>query len=311
MWRDDPRDDDRRAREVGRGPSTSADDPRLHERDPRDAVMRDLNVPRERTRDEIRIRGDVYTLRASEARTLATAGAFRAVLAGDLRDQHGRALDARHHELRHLRERGLVRTTPYMVGRTRATMVTLTDRGRDVLDAMRRSPEADRAQRFYAGIAKPRELAHDVMLHRAYLRSAERIVAQGGRIQRVRLDAELKREYQQFLQAPNRSRRDSTGRTSRTEREIADWAAAHGLPAKDGHVQFPDVRIEYEDRDGIDRREDLEVETPHYRGAHAAAKAGSGFTRYSTAGPRVGGLRGGGGRSSGAPFDPGFAEDLL
>jgi hypothetical protein len=94
-------------------------------------------------------------------------------------------------------------------------------------------------------------------------------------------------------------------------------------------VQFPDARIEYEDRDGRLRTEDLEVETLHYRGGHAAAKASSGFTRSSAGSMRVvssrgsGGGAGGGGRryglgitastgkSGGRGLDPRLAEELL
>ena len=54
--------------------------------------------------------------------------------------------------------------------------------------------------------------------------------------------------------------------------------------------------------------EDVEVETPHYRGAHAAAKARSGFTCYRASGARVGG---GSTRGGAPPFDPGHAEDLV
>jgi hypothetical protein len=73
-------------------------------------------------------------------------------------------------------------------------------------------------------------------------------------------------------------------------------------------VQFPDVRIEYEWPDGRRDVEDVEVTTPHYRGAHAAAKARAGFTRYRAGGGRVGGRTGrGGGRSS----DVRLAEELL
>ena len=72
---------------------------------------------------------------------------------------------------------------------------------------------------------------------------------------------------------------------------VARWAQEHELPYDDGHVQFPDARIEYEGRDGRRAVEDIEVVTPHYRGAHAAAKARSGFTRYRASGARLGGLR--------------------
>ena len=68
----------------------------------------------------------------------------------------------------------------------------------------------------------------------------------------------------------------------------------------EGHVQFPDVRIEY-DIDGRDHTLDVEVMTPHYRGAHAAAKSSAGFTCYGAGG----GARGGG--RTGA----GLAEEML
>ena len=56
----------------------------------------------------------------------------------------------------------------------------------------------------------------------------------------------------------------------------------------DDVVQFPDLRIEYEWPDGRREIENVEVLTPHYRGAHAAAKARSGFTCYRGGGARVG-----------------------
>ena len=52
----------------------------------------------------------------------------------------------------------------------------------------------------------------------------------------------------------------------------------------DDRVRFPDVRVEYEDRHGWERHEDLEVVTPHYRGAHAASARASGFTCYASVG---------------------------
>ena len=55
----------------------------------------------------------------------------------------------------------------------------------------------------------------------------------------------------------------------------------------DDRVQFPDVRIEYERPDGRRDIEDVEVMTPHYRGAHAASKVKAGFTRYGSVGARV------------------------
>ena len=90
---------------------------------------------------------------------------------------------------------------------------------------------------------------------------------------------------------------------------MARWAQEHQLPYEDGHVQFPDARLEYDGRDGRRSVEDIEVVTPHYRGAHAAAKVRSGFTRYRASGARLGGLRTTG--RSGRGVDPRLAEELL
>jgi hypothetical protein len=124
------------------------------------------------------------------------------------------------------------------------------------------------------------------------------------------LDDQLKREYQAFLPEGNRDRPDSDGRPTRTPEEVHEWAATHDLPMLGDAVQFPDLRIEYEWPDGRRDVEDVEVMTPHYRGAHAAAKAGSGFTCYRGGGPRVGGRSGHGGRG-GRPFDPDLADEFL
>lgn len=305
MWRDDPREYESGRIDRSRGGTTSV---REAAPDRREVFTRDLDLPRGQDREKLRVRGRTYRLSGSEARNLATVGAFRAVLASDLRDQQGRALNPRASDLRHLREAGLVRTTPYVIGRTRTTLVTLTRRGRDVLEAARRKGSPERSQTFTDGVRNPRELAHDVMVYRAYLRAADRLVPRGVSARRVVLEDELKREYQQFLQAANRGRPDSDGEPLRDEDAIERWAIAHALPFEEGHVQFPDLRIECEDREGRSVVENVEVETPNYRGAHAAAKARSGFSRYRSAGGRLGG---GSGRGGGSPFDPDVAKDLL
>jgi hypothetical protein len=74
----------------------------------------------------------------------------------------------------------------------------------------------------------------------------------------------------------------------------------------DGHVHFPDVRIEYERPDGDRKVEDIEVVTPHYRGAYAAAKGRTGFSSYRIAT----GLGGRGGRSGRSP-NPRIFEEFL
>lgn len=285
-WGSDPRERD-------------AVDPR--DADPRDAFVSKLDLPRGPERELVRARDREYSLRGSESRTLSIVGAFRVVSSRDLRDHDNRPADPRKGDLRQLREQGLVRTVPLHGHRNHA--VVLTDRGRHLLDSHRRDRDSNRdaSQTFYADLKKPREVEHDAQIYRAYEREAERLQARGARVQRVVLDYELKREYQQFLQERNRGRADSDGRPDRGKSEIREWASEHDLPYADGHVQFPDARIEYVDVNGRVDHLDVEVVTLHYRGAHGAAASRSGFSTF----------RGSSARTGASPFDPAYAEGVL
>jgi hypothetical protein len=327
---DDPRDRNERHRDrdddsgphLGRGPSArehqSHPDPRDRDderwperdrdprhRDPRDAFMHNLHLPRGPEREIVHDpRERHYTLRGSETRTLSTVGAFRVVPAHDLRDHSGREADPRHGDLRHLREQGLI-ATARLDGR-RDVAIVLTDRGRELLDS-HRGRDQDPRQEFYSGLK--RELEHDAQVYAAYLSVADRLDARHAQIERVVLDYELKREYQQWLHERDREREDYDGHPDRDRREIEDWALEHHLPYFDGQVHFPDLRIEYLDIDGRRERENVEVLTIHYRGAHGAAVARSGFTAYRGSSARVGGGSGGGRRGGG--HNGGLAEEFL
>jgi hypothetical protein len=293
MW--DPRDiDDGRERDDGRADRSrggrAGEDARAPDepsRDPRDVATRGLDLPRGQERELIRVRERTYELNGAESRSLATIGAFRVVRVEDLRDPS----DPRDRGLKHLRDQGLVRSVS-LGGRTR-DVVVLTREGRDALEARRRDDAAEPRQAFYDDLKKPRELTHDASLYRAYRRAAERLKDHGAEPHRVVLDYELKREYQTFLQEGNRDRPDSDGRSRRDDEEVERWARDHDLPYFDEQVHFPDVRIEYDDRDGRQRVEDIDVVTLNYRGAHGASAARSGFTCYFLTASRGGGGRGG------------------
>lgn len=303
-WDDDTRDREEGSRDISRGSRGGGSDPRERDRpDPRDVFVEHVDLPRGHEREHVHHHGHDYTLRGSESRTLSSVGAFRVIPANDLRDTFDKPLDPRHGELWHLREAGLVQTV--RIDRDH-TVVTLTREGRDLLESRRwdqepGAPERER-QAFHDGIQRPRELKHDAELFRAYVEEAERLHEMGADIYRVVLENDLKGEYQEFLQERNRGRDDSDGRPDRTLDEIREWAEEHHLPCDDqGHLMFPDARIEYE-LDGLERTLDVEVMTPHYRGAHASSKARSGFS-LSFSG-RSGGR--GGGRSG-----VGLAEEML
>ena len=310
------RDRDGDAREPGRGPGESRQDSGKHGCDPRDEARglepdresrergfdpreiftRDVHLPRGLEREIVRDRDRHYTLRGSESRTLATIGAFRVVSSRDLRDSRDRELDPRSGDLRHLREQGLVETV--RVPSIREHAVVLTKEGRRLLESHRYRGRDDR-QTFYNGLKRERELEHDIQVYRGYEREAERLRDDHARVERVILDYQLKSDYQRWLHERDRDRDDYDGHPDRTAEEIRDWALEHDLPYFDDEVHFPDLRIEYE-LDGRLDHVDVEVITQHYRGAHAASVARSGFK----------GFRGSSARVGGAPFDPDYAEEL-
>jgi hypothetical protein len=296
-WLGDPRDQDDRERDFERDL-----DPRDH--DPREPFVEGLELPhgleRELVQDD---RENLYELNGEDSRMLATIGAFRVVAERDLESVRDPDWDPRDDTLEHLRDEGLIRFVALNEGER---AVVLTEDGRDLLEANRRERDEDDArQEFRADVSHPRELEHDSELFAAYLAAEERLRDQGADIERVVLEVDLRREYQEWLQEHNRGNPHSNGRPDRDPREIETWAREHDLPYLDEHVRFPDFRIEYE-LDGRDRHEDVEVISEHYRGAYAAAKGQAGFTCY-----RAGGRSGGGSRTGGTPFDPRAAEDFL
>lgn len=296
-WLGDPRDPEDRDRDVDRDR-----DPREH--DPRDAFVEGLELPRGLERELVQDeRENVYELNREDSRMLATVGAFRVVAERDLEAVRDRDSDPRDDTLEHLGDQGLIRFVAIDVNERAAV---LTESGRDLLESNRRERQDDGRQDYHADVSHPRELGHDSQLFAAYFEVEQRLRAQGADIERVVLEVDLRREYQQWLQQHNKGNPDSAGRPDRDPSEIEAWARDHDLPYLDEHVRFPDFRIEYE-VNGRDRHEDVEVISEHYRGAYAAAKGQAGFTCY-----RGGSGRGtGGGRTGGAPFDPGVAEDFL
>lgn len=271
-------------------------------RDPREILSQQLELPRGKEREAVQVGERSYQLRSSEVRLLAAVGAFRVVDTQDFK-----VADRWSGDVEHLRRAGLVDVSSQVLNGHRTAVVALTREGQQLLERHQRSQTNSGRQVFYAGVVKPRELAHDAQLYRAYAAAVAKLYGRGATIRRVVLDYELKGEYQRFLQANNRAHRRSSGRPDRSRDEIQAWAEAHHLPVVDGHVQFPDVRVEYEQPDGQRGREDIEVTTADYNGQQLAAKRASGFTMHGSRAGRLGGSQ----RSGGSPFDPHAAEQVL
>jgi hypothetical protein len=114
----------------------------------------------------------------------------------------------------------------------------------------------------------------------------------------VVLDYEMKREYQQFL---NRQDRPVD---AGVEDDREAFAKAHDFKVIDGHLELPDLRIEYEAEDGRLEHRDVELVTEHYSRGQVSGKARAGFTCYRSGGS------GAGARSGGSPFDPRHLERM-
>jgi hypothetical protein len=242
-----------------------------------------------------RVSGRPCSLRDSEAELLATVGAFRVVPVGDLeRDRPAESVRA---EVRRLIDERLLESKTVPIDGRSTPVVALTREGKQLLEGLRAQESGARAQQYHAGFVKPRELAHDAQLYGVYRAEAARIEAEGGTPTRVVLDYELKREYQAYLNRPGRPEEESL------DEARAAFAETHGLPVVDGHLELPDVRVEYQTADGEAVCRDLELVTEHYSRAQLAGKARAGFTAYG-AGKAGGRLSGGAAHTGGTAFNP-------
>src|SRR4029077_9910085 len=106
-------------------------------------------------------------------------------------------------------------------------VLSLTEDGKALLDS-HREPSPGKGQTFYEGVAKPREVSHDSRLYRVFLEEAARVEREGSRVCRVELDYELKRDYQRYLNRPDRGA-DATPHDDRFT-----FAEANGLHVVNG-----------------------------------------------------------------------------
>jgi hypothetical protein len=209
-------------------------------------------------------------LRESEIRTIAELGRFQVIASHDL-CQHayaGRPKDAAH-DIQSLVRKGLVGTGTFEGPEaTPREMLSLTKPGHRLLRASRLVPQD---QAVYHGFVKPKDANHDADLYLLYQKEAVRIEKAGGRNLRVILDHELRRKANQDLARFGEAAR----------KEIAERL---GLRVVGNKIPIPDLRIEYETRDGEMARVDLELVTEHYRGGRVAEKVRAGFSLYTPRG---------------------------
>lgn len=252
---------------------------------PKDRRTKQLDMDRERT----------FSLRDSELKTLTDIGTFRVLRLDDVvaHRYNGDPVEARR-DLDNLLRQGLIlRRTTYP---EKTVYITLSKAAHKFLQA--RGPRNSKSeQALYHGFVKPREARHDAAIYRLYRQESARIENSGGRVQRVVLDFELKRQvYRDLaklrsLPAPEQAER---------RREIAD---ANGLPIVNGKVALPDLRLEYEGPNQELGKVDLELVTGDYHAGSLAAKAKTGFAMY--------GLPEDAARLRPAMSDPGIMLEIL
>ena len=207
-------------------------------------------------------------------------GLYRAVSYTDLSDQHfdGHPYATRR-SVNHMIRAGLIEEHEATGPEGQSFKVlTATERGRDA--AQRAAVDAGHVpgQQTWSGMVKPAELSHDTAVYRAALDERARIEAAGGRVTRVRLDAELK---QIVATATEKARAEGGDRAAHE----AKLAAAHdlGLPVvNEDHVLYPDAQLDIEDADGLSGRVNVEMVSDHYHAAAIAAKAGAGFALHGS-----------------------------
>ncbi len=127
-------------------------------------------------------------------------------------------------------------------------------------------------QRTLSGAVKPSEMSHDVAVYRAAHAAQARIEAAGGRVVRIRIDAELK-----GVIAARTERARQAGKRDAADLARRLAAEALGLPVEEGQVLVPDAQIEYVEAAGRTGRCNVEVASEHYRGRSIRAKARAGF----------------------------------
>ena len=256
---------------VEQGPGSDAqDDARLTpERAPKAETERPVEP-----RKAYEFRGRTYAVRSSEIETLAELGKFRAVASEDLEEFHYHGdKDRMRPDVANLIRQGLVteKSIPHSDTAPRR-LLTLTKKGHQFL---RSTGTVPRNQATYYGFTKPREAHHDADLYRLYHKAVEDIERQGGKNPRVVLDFELKKRVFHDL-----AKLGPEKHSAESKREIAE---KHGLQLVRGKIPLPDLRIEYEGRDGDMARVDLELATEHYRGSNLAEKVRAGFSLYARA----------------------------
>ncbi len=226
----------------------------------------------ERSRTIYRARNREYSLRESEVQTLIEIGKFRVIPADDLTRLGYQGDRSRmESDVQNLRRQGLIEQRSIEGHESYSKQVfTLTKDGHKLLSEQNLIPDR---QAIYHGFVKAKEARHDADLYRLYHKVAKEVDRVGGKVRRVVLDYDLKRElYRKLSQVdPNK----------KLAYERIRLASEFDLKVVSDKIPVPDLRIEYEDECRDIHRLDLEIATRDYRPQGLAEKAKAGFHLFA------------------------------
>jgi hypothetical protein len=247
----------------------------------RPPVLREERVRQilsQRVRTRYTDRNRQYSLRDSEINTLGEVGKFRVVGMNDLAEfAYNGDRSRMENDVESLARQGLLQETTIADTEHNPTqVVSLTRQGHKLLS---RGKVVDSSQATYHGLKKPKEAFHDADLYRLYYKVSDEIESRGGRVVRVKLDYEMKRElYARLARAAADKRQDR----DTVRKEVAK---RYHLKVVSGRIPIPDLRIEYVNENDCEiQRRDLELATEHYRPRGLSEKARAGFELYARRG---------------------------
>ena len=249
---------------------------------------RDHEQPRTRTghRREYDPSQDTRSFKQRVERAMADMGMYRTVSYRDLSEAHfgGHPFATRKAVDRMIRDGYLREHQAKGPKGGTFKVLTLTEAGARRARQCAVKQGFDKAQHTWSGLVKKSELSHDTAVYRAAQFESRRLIEQGARIRRVRIDAELKKHV---ARATERAR----AREGKAAADAARRKAAQDLelPIRNGKVIYPDAQIEYQDSEGHSGRVSVEIASEHYRTGAIAAKVQAGFRMYGN-GARANGV---------------------
>ena len=242
---------------------------------------REREQPRVGHRREYDPRHDFRTAQERRYGAIADVGMYRAVSYRDLSEAHfgGHPFTTRKAVDRMIRDGHLLEHQAKGPKGGTYKVLTVTEAGARKARQCADLQGFDKGQQTWPGLVKKSELSHDTAVYRAAQIEQRRLVEQGARIRRVRIDAELKKHVARATEKA----RAKEGKKAADEAKV-QAAQQFDLPIRDGKIVYPDAQIEYQDSEGRSGRVSVEVASEHYSGKTIAAKAQAGFQIHGNGG---------------------------